>query len=98
MTARPVDYARPLLTARRIEILRLYAHGHDTAEIAEAMLVSASTVKAQTRLACMRLGATNRTQAVAVAIALGILPLRDVEIPMPRLPLATGRPGKRWAA
>lgn len=96
--ARPVDDTRPLLTARRIEILRLYAHGYDTAAVAEAMLVSPSTVKDQTRLACQRLGAANRTQAVAVAIVLGLLSPQDVAIPAPRLPLKTGFPGKRWAA
>ncbi|RCH70505.1 DNA-binding response regulator [Streptomyces sp. SDr-06] len=98
MTARPVDHARPLLTARRIEILRLYAHGYDTAGVAEAMFVSPSTVKDQTRLACQRLGAANRTQAVAVAIALGLLPLGDIAIPEPRRQLATGIPGRRWAS
>lgn len=98
MSARPVDEARPLLTARRLEILRLYAHGYDTVGVARSMFVSPSTVKDQTRLACRRLGAANRTQAVAVAIALGLLPVRDIAIPEPRLPLATGVPGGRWAS
>ncbi|MEV5944837.1 LuxR C-terminal-related transcriptional regulator [Streptomyces sp. NPDC051994] len=92
--ARPVDRNRPLLTARRIEILRLYANGYEAAGVAAELFVSESTVKTHLRLTCQRLGAANRTQAVAVAIALGLLPVRDIAIPPPRLPLVPGFLGK----
>ncbi|MGW2861892.1 LuxR C-terminal-related transcriptional regulator [Streptomyces sp. NPDC001205] len=98
MTARPVDHARLLLTARRIEILRLYAHGYDTAGVAKVLFVSESTVKTHLRITCQRLGAINRTQAVAVALALNLLSPRDIEIPAPRQQLMTGIPGGRWAS
>lgn len=61
------------LTVRQIETLALVAKGDSTKEIARALDLSPSTVKAHTAAAIAALGATNRTEAVAKAMRIGII-------------------------
>ena len=62
------------LSEREIEVLQLIAGGLTNPEIANSLFLSLHTVKVHTRNIYSKLGAHNRTQAVAKARALGILP------------------------
>jgi DNA-binding NarL/FixJ family response regulator len=61
------------LTPREIEVLRLVADGHDTAEIAERMSYSERTVKNVLHDLTTRLQLRNRTHAVAYAVREGLI-------------------------
>jgi LuxR family transcriptional regulator, maltose regulon positive regulatory protein len=62
------------LTARELEVLSLIAAGLRNREIAEQLVVTPETVKKHTSHIFDKLGAANRTQAVARARQLGLLP------------------------
>ena len=64
-----------VLSSREIEVLRLIAAGLTNREIAGRLFLSLYTVKAHARSIYDKVGAHSRTQAVASARALGILPL-----------------------
>jgi len=61
------------LSAREIEVLRLVAAGHDTAEIAEALSFSERTVKNVLHEVTTRLQLRNRSHAVAYAMREGFI-------------------------
>jgi len=61
------------LTAREVEVLRLLATGASNQRIAEKLTVSIGTVKAHTSHILGKIGASNRTEAVARAGELGLL-------------------------
>ena len=63
-----------LLSPRELDVLRLMAEGRTNQEIADALVVSLNTVKTHVKNIHSRLEATNRTQAVARARELGLLP------------------------
>ena len=65
------------LSERELEVLRQIAAGLTNREIAGRLYLSLYTVKAHARSIYDKLGASNRTQAVAIARELGFLPLRD---------------------
>jgi LuxR family maltose regulon positive regulatory protein len=67
--------AKELLSDRETEVLRLIAAGLTNREIAERLYLSLFTVKAHARSIYDKLDAHSRTQAVAKARELGILPL-----------------------
>jgi LuxR family maltose regulon positive regulatory protein len=62
------------LSRRELEVLHLLALGRTNQEIASQLVVAIGTVKAQTASIYRKLDATNRTEAVARARQLGILP------------------------
>jgi LuxR family maltose regulon positive regulatory protein len=62
------------LSEREIEVLQLIAEGLTNQEIASRLYLSLNTVKVHTRNIYGKLGVNNRTQAVARARSLGILP------------------------
>jgi len=62
------------LSERELEVLQLIAVGLTNREIASRLFLSLNTVKAHTRNIYGKLGAHSRTQAVARARALGVLP------------------------
>lgn len=62
------------LSARETEVLRLMAQGKTNQEIARQFVVARGTVKAQAASIYRKLDAANRTEAVARARELGILP------------------------
>jgi LuxR family maltose regulon positive regulatory protein len=66
-------YVEPL-SEREIEVLQLIAEGLTNPEIASKLYLSLNTVKVHTRNIYGKLGVNNRTQAAALARALGILP------------------------
>jgi DNA-binding NarL/FixJ family response regulator len=61
------------LAEREIEVLRLMADGHDTAEIALKLSYSERTIKNVLRNLITRLQVRNRTEAVAYAIRQGLI-------------------------
>jgi DNA-binding NarL/FixJ family response regulator len=67
--------AEEALTAREIEVLRLVAEGNRNKDIAERLFISEETVKVHVKHVMDKLGASDRTQAVAIAIRRGIIQL-----------------------
>lgn len=65
---------RASLTPREIASLRLLSLGHRTSEIASLLEIGDETVRSHLKKAQTKLGAKNRTQAVAQAIRLGQIP------------------------
>jgi LuxR family transcriptional regulator, maltose regulon positive regulatory protein len=61
------------LTARELEVLELLAAGRTNQEIAEELVVTLDTVKKHVSHLLDKLGAGNRTEAVARARQLGLL-------------------------
>ena len=61
------------LTPREIEILRCVAEGNRNREIADRLFISEETVKVHIKHVMEKLGATHRTQAVAIAFRRGII-------------------------
>jgi LuxR family transcriptional regulator, maltose regulon positive regulatory protein len=62
------------LTARELEILRLIAAGTPNQRIADQLVVTLDTVKKHITHLLGKLGAANRTEAVARARQLGLIP------------------------
>ncbi len=62
------------LSEREVEVLRLLATGESYAELAQTLVVSTNTVKTHLQHIYGKLGVTNRTQAVARAQELHLLP------------------------
>jgi DNA-binding NarL/FixJ family response regulator len=63
------------LTAREIDVLRLVASGNRNRDIAERLYISEETVKVHVKHIMEKLSATDRTQAVAIAVRRGIIQL-----------------------
>jgi DNA-binding NarL/FixJ family response regulator len=63
------------LTEREIEVLRHIAGGNRNRDIAELLFISEETVKVHIKHIMEKLGATDRTQAVAIAVRRGIIQL-----------------------
>jgi DNA-binding NarL/FixJ family response regulator len=63
------------LTAREIEVLQHVAGGNRNRDIAERLFISEETVKVHIKHIMEKLGASDRTQAVAIALRRGIIQL-----------------------
>ena len=63
------------LTEREVEVLRQVADGNKNREIARKLFISEETVKVHIKHIMEKLGATDRTQAVAIGIRRGIIHL-----------------------
>jgi DNA-binding NarL/FixJ family response regulator len=63
------------LTGREVEVLRHVAGGNRNRDIAERLFISEETVKVHIRHIMEKLGASDRTQAVAIAVQRGIIQL-----------------------
>ncbi len=68
-------YADENLTAREIEVLQQIAGGNRNRDIADRLFISEETVKVHIKHIMEKLGAHDRTQAVAIAIKRGIINL-----------------------
>lgn len=64
------------LTERELEVLRLLAQGMPNKEIASHLVISERTAKFHVSSIMGKLGATNRTEAVALAAQRGLITLR----------------------
>ncbi|WP_280922798.1 response regulator transcription factor [Streptomyces sp. MZ04] len=77
VAARPLGSAEALpkaaLTEREEEVLRLMATGLSNPEIARSLMVSLETVKTHVGNVLTKLGAQNRTHAVVIAYASGLV-------------------------
>ena len=63
------------LTAREIEVLKHLAEGNRNKDIADRLFISEETVKVHIKHIMEKLGANDRTQAVAIAVRRGIIQL-----------------------
>jgi len=63
------------LSAREVEVLRHVAGGNRNRDIAELLFISEETVKIHVKHIMEKLGASDRTQAVAIAVRRGIIQL-----------------------
>lgn len=63
------------LTERELDVLRLVAVGNRNRDIAERLFISEETVKVHVKHVMEKLGAGDRTQAVAIALRRGIIQL-----------------------
>ena len=63
------------LTARELEVLQQVAGGNRNRDIAERLFISEETVKVHVKHVMDKLGASDRTEAVAIAIRRGIINL-----------------------
>jgi DNA-binding NarL/FixJ family response regulator len=63
------------LTPREIDVLRKVAGGNRNRDIAEHLLISEETVKVHMKHIMDKLGAKDRTQAIAIAVRRGIIQL-----------------------
>jgi DNA-binding NarL/FixJ family response regulator len=63
------------LTGREIEVLRQIAGGNRNRDIAEKLFITEETVKVHIKHIMEKLGATDRTQAVAIGVRRGIIQL-----------------------
>ena len=67
------------LTPRELELLRLMKHGQTNQQIAQNLSISVSTVKNHVHHIISKLGASDRVQAVALAIEHGLVVLLATE-------------------
>lgn len=63
------------LTAREVEVLQRVAGGNRNRDIAELLRISEETVKVHVKHIMDKLGAKDRTQAIAIAVRRGIIQL-----------------------
>jgi DNA-binding NarL/FixJ family response regulator len=68
------DLPEPL-TPRELEVLRLLALGHTNRQIAEELVISLGTAKNHVEHIRIKLGSSDRTQAVVRALELGLITL-----------------------
>jgi len=66
-------YSDETLTGREIEVLRQIAGGNRNRDIAEQLFITEETVKVHIKHIMEKLGAADRTQAVAIGVRRGII-------------------------
>jgi len=69
--------ARPILTAREVQVLERIVVGESAIDVAQALYMSPSTVKTHLARLYNKLGAHNRATAVMAAIRLGVVKPHD---------------------
>ncbi|MEU0847694.1 helix-turn-helix transcriptional regulator [Streptomyces flaveolus] len=69
------------LTARQRQVLILAANGNTNTEIAAWLGIQPNTVNHTLRRAYATLGASDRAQAVAIALAVGEIGIHQIHIP-----------------
>ena len=67
------------LTSREIQVLRYAAEGNRNRDIGEKLFISEETVKVHIKHIMEKLGASDRTQAVAIALRRGIIQLEGAQ-------------------
>ncbi len=67
------DQTLPGLTPRDLVVLKLLSQGWTTSDIARELAYAESTIKKEVHLIVHRLGARNRTHAVATAIRFALI-------------------------
>ncbi|SEB51019.1 DNA-binding response regulator, NarL/FixJ family, contains REC and HTH domains [Paramicrobacterium humi] len=67
------DRQLPALSPRELDVLRLVAKGHSNPQIARELFIGEATVKTHLLHAFDKLGVSDRTRAVTLALELGLL-------------------------
>jgi two-component system NarL family response regulator len=67
--------SNPAVTAREVDVLRLIVAGKSNQEIASALFISESTVKTHVNHVLNKLDASDRAQAISIALKRGIVQL-----------------------
>jgi len=76
VATRVAEYlADEALSPREIDVLRLVAEGNGNRDIAQRLFISQETVKAHLKHAMLKLGASDRAQAVTIAVRRGFFQL-----------------------
>ena len=75
------DEPRSYITSRQRQILTLAANGNTNRNIGRALGIGEEAVKSQMQKILRKLRAADRAQAVAVALRLELISLRDVAVP-----------------
>jgi DNA-binding NarL/FixJ family response regulator len=68
-------YSDDLLTDREVQVLRHLGDGNRNRDIAEKLFISEETVKVHMKHIMEKLGATDRTQALAIGLRRGLIQL-----------------------
>jgi DNA-binding NarL/FixJ family response regulator len=68
-------YSDESLTTREVEVLRQIAGGNRNRDIADKLFITEETVKVHIKHIMEKLGASDRTQAVAIGVRRGIIQL-----------------------
>jgi DNA-binding NarL/FixJ family response regulator len=68
-------YSDEALTSREVEVLREIAGGNRNRDIADKLFITEETVKVHIKHIMEKLGASDRTQAVAIGVRRGIIQL-----------------------
>jgi DNA-binding NarL/FixJ family response regulator len=68
-------YSDEALTVREVEVLRQIAGGNRNRDIADKLFITEETVKVHIKHIMEKLGASDRTQAVAIGVRRGIIQL-----------------------
>jgi DNA-binding NarL/FixJ family response regulator len=68
-------YTDEPLTGREVEVLRHISGGNRNRDIADKLFITEETVKVHIKHIMEKLGATDRTQAVAIGVRRGIIEL-----------------------
>jgi len=68
-------YADEVLTTREVEVLSQLAGGNRNRDIAEKLFITEETVKVHVKHIMEKLGASDRTQAVAIGVRRGMIQL-----------------------
>ncbi len=68
-------YSDELLTDREVEVLRHLVNGKRNRDIAEKLFIAEETVKAHMKHILTKLGANDRTHALAIALQRGVIQL-----------------------
>jgi DNA-binding NarL/FixJ family response regulator len=68
-------YSDEALTAREVEVLQQIAAGSRNRDIAKKLFIAEETVKVHIKHIMEKLGAADRTQAVAIGVRRGIIQL-----------------------
>lgn len=68
-------YSDELLSDREVEVLRHLVDGKRNRDIAEKLFIAEETVKAHMKHILTKLGANDRTQALAIALQRGVIQL-----------------------
>jgi DNA-binding NarL/FixJ family response regulator len=68
-------YSDEALTTREVEVLREIAGGNRNRDIADKLFITEETVKVHIKHIMEKLGASDRTQAVAIGVRRGIIQL-----------------------
>ncbi len=83
-----------VLTSKELEVLELLSYGYENRDIATHFQTSGQAVKNMLRTINLKLGADNRTHAVAVCFRNGWLPVKETPSPSisPKLRVRGNRP------